>query len=288
MKYPIQGLILDVDGVIVGEKFGFNAPLPHPKVIQALRTVRNNGFPVCLITSKPYFSIEKIVRGAGLNNPHVTDGGSVVIDPIDNVIIEKHVIGKDMVYEALDLFLKNRVYLEVYTADNYYAQKSQNSYITEQHARILEQAPIVVESLPAEAAKIDVTKIMAIAKNVVDIKNVEQVFKPLANKLSLYWAVHPAVLPLQFGIVTPFGVSKTEGIIKIVKSLRLSFDTLLGVGDSASDWQFMQLCQYGAAMGNASRELKDLVQSKGAEFSFIAPSVDENGILKVLEHFALI
>ena len=60
---------------------------------------------------------------------------------------------------------------------------------------------------------------------------------------------------------------------------------MLGVGDSKSDRNFIELCKYGAAMGNASQELKDLVSSKGEDYAFIGPSVDENGILTILDHF---
>ena len=35
----IQALILDVDGVIVGEKIGFNSPHPHPDVVSALKEI---------------------------------------------------------------------------------------------------------------------------------------------------------------------------------------------------------------------------------------------------------
>ncbi|MEK7557255.1 MAG: HAD hydrolase family protein, partial [Patescibacteria group bacterium] len=75
--------------------------------------------------------------------------------------------------------------------------------------------------------------------------------------------------------------------IEILRSLDISFANTLGVGDSSSDWQFIELCQYGAAVGNASEELKKLVTSKGKEFSYIGPTVDENGIIDILNHFLL-
>jgi len=62
---------------------------------------------------------------------------------------------------------------------------------------------------------------------------------------------------------------------------------MLGVGDSPSDWQFIEMCQYGVAMGNANDQLKELVRSKGKECSFVAPTMAENGILEVFERFKL-
>ncbi|MBU0578929.1 hypothetical protein KKE34_05530 [Patescibacteria group bacterium] len=53
-------------------------------------------------------------------------------------------------------------------------------------------------------------------------------------------------------------------------------------------WQFMEMCGYGAAMGNAKQDLKDLVATKGEGKSFVGPSVDENGILEIFKYFGLL
>ena len=57
----IKGIILDIDGVIVGEKFGFNFPLPHPDVISALKKIKFNGIFISLCTAKPYFAVMDII-----------------------------------------------------------------------------------------------------------------------------------------------------------------------------------------------------------------------------------
>lgn len=287
METGIKGIILDVDGVIIGEKVGFNSPWPNQAVIDALKTIKKN-IPICLITAKPYFSIEKIIRDATLNNPHVTDGGSVIIDPIDNIIVKKHIIETNLAQEALNMLIKNKVYTEFYTTSNYYIQENLSSDIAKKHAYVLQKEPIIVDNYSNEVEKLEITKIMAVADDKEDIKKIEIIFKPFAEKLNLYWAVHPAILPLQFGVIVPLGISKTEGIKEMTTSLGLSFENMLGIGDSTSDWQFIELCKYGGAMGNASQELKNKVLSKGNEYSFIGPTVDENGILDILKHFGLL
>ena len=90
----IKGIILDVDGVIVGEKIGFNSPNPNIHVINKLKEIRKKGTPISLCTAKPHFSIGKIIKEAELNNYHIADGGSVIINPIDNTIVKKHVMDK--------------------------------------------------------------------------------------------------------------------------------------------------------------------------------------------------
>jgi HAD superfamily hydrolase (TIGR01484 family) len=283
----LRAVILDVDGVIIGDRIGFNSPWPHRLVTEALRATRHNGIYVCLITAKPYFAIDRIVKDAQLSNPHVTDGGSVVVDTISNVIVTKHVINKDLAQNALNLFLQNDIYVEFYTIDNYYVQSEQVCETTDQHTHILQRQPMIVPSLTEAATEFEIIKIMPIARDIEDSKRVTELFRRSSIELNLYWAVHPIALPRQFGIVVPFGISKTEGIKQMVRSLNLSFDDIVGVGDSASDWQFIELCKYGAAMGNASQELKDLVTSKGSKLSYIGPSVDQNGIIDVLNYFKI-
>ena len=274
----VKAIILDVDGVIVGEKIGYNSPNPHPDVIKALREVHPKGIPIALCTAKPHFAISQIIEDAGLDNLHITDGGAVAGR-------KKHVIDTAIAQEVIKVLLKENVYTEFYTVDDYFIQSSQRSPITKQHTHILQREPKVVGSLSDEVAKHEPTKIMPIARDETDKQRVAQLLQPFANRLQISWGVHPVALPLQFGIVTALGISKKEGAMEISKSTNISLDDFLGVGDSISDWQFMEVCGYGAAMGNASGELKEKVKTKGDGKFYIGPGVDENGIIEILNFF---
>lgn len=287
MESNIKGVILDVDGVIVGEKIGFNSPWPHPDVIKAMSKIKLSGVPISLCTAKPHFAIDKIIEDAGLNNVHITDGGGVIIDPIGKKVIKKNLIPTKTAVKAIKAFVDTGIYTEFYTVDNYFIQKSQAGKITTKHAHVIQGEPLKTQSLSKESEKQEVTKIMPIAVDENHKRRVEEVFKPFSNKLVLSWGVHPVILPLQFGIVTAPGISKKQGATEISKAFEVPFENMLGVGDSGSDWQFVEMCKYGAAMGNAKDEFKKLVKGKGENYSFIAPSVDNNGILQVFKHFGL-
>src|SRR3974390_2658127 len=107
----IRGVIIDVDGVIVGDKPGYNFPHPHPEVIAALRRIEERGIPISLCTAKPAFSIQAIIDAAGLRNPHITNGGAVIIDPIDHKVVAEHPIEK-MLARTVTLFaLEHNLYI---------------------------------------------------------------------------------------------------------------------------------------------------------------------------------
>lgn len=284
---PIKAIILDVDGVIIGEKIGFNSPYPNKLVINKLREIRSKGILISLCTAKPHWSIQKIIDNASLNNIHITQGGTVLIDPISNLILKKYVIDTHDAVKLIKKYLDNNVYIEFYSLNNYFVQKDQKAEITKKHTYILQKEPIIVSSLIDEAIKQEIVKIMPIAKNEQDKEILTGLFESFKNSLTLSWGIHPIALPYLFGIITSKGISKKQAVQEICKSINVDPKEILAVGDSVSDWQFIEQCGYGAAMGNATEELKKLVLLKGKQFSFIGKSVDENGILSIFEHFGL-
>ena len=281
----IEGIILDVDGVIVGEKIGFNSPYPHSDVISKLKFIKQKGINISLCTAKPYFAIQKIIEDAGLNNLHIVDGGSVIINPIDNIIEKKHVLNCEQVKKVIEMCIKNNIYIEFYTVDNYFIQKSQECDITKQHNHILQRTPIMVEDLVQTSLDKEVTKVMPVAVNEEDKERVYELYKKLNVDLSYSWGVHPIALPLQFGVITATGITKKQGLVEISESTNIQLQNMIGVGDSTADWNFMQLCGYAAAMGNATQELKKFVKMKEEGHYYIGEDVDKNGVIKILEYF---
>jgi len=283
----IKGIILDIDGCIVGEKIGFNSPEPNIEVIRKLKYLRESGIPIILCTAKPQFSVWSIIDACKLNNYHITDAGGVLINPIDNEIVKKYTIDTKDAQKVLSMCLENNIYTEIYTTDDYYIQKNQVCEITNKHKHILQKEAKVVGNLINQSQKLEITKIMPVALDYKDKERVISLFENLGTKLSLSWGVHPVALPLQFAIVTAEGISKKQGAIDIAQKLNISFENALGIGDSTSDWKFMSMCKYAGAMGNASEELKELVKTKGGNFGFIGGHVDENGILEILNKIEL-
>lgn len=288
--YPmssIKAIILDVDGVIIGEKIGFNSPYPNKLVTKKLREINSKGVLISLCTAKPHWSVQKIIDDSLLNNIHITQGGAVLINPINNIILEKHVIDAKNASMLIDEFLKNNVYTEFYSLDDYFIQENQKNELTKIHTHILQKEPTIVNSLVSESLKQEIVKIMPVVKNEEGKKLLINLFEPFKENLTLSWGIHPIALPHIFGIITSKGISKKQSVLKISKAENISPNEILAIGDSTSDWQFIEQCGYGGAMGNATDDLKKLVLLKGKVRSFIGKSVDENGILDIFNHFGL-
>lgn len=283
----IKGIILDVDGVIVGSKKGFNWPMPHPDVIAALKQLREKGIFVTLCTGKGTFAIKDIVKAAGLNNLHIGDGGAVVMDFLNNVVIDKHVIAGEEAGQVVTMLLRRGAYVEIYTVDEYYVQKDTVGQITTQHTAILGREPVIVDSLDEVVKSHEIVKVMPVAKDENEKQEIITAFEPFADTLSLQWGIHPTALPLQFGIITAQNISKRHAALTIAKHTGIPLEQTLGVGDGMTDWNFIELCGYAGIMGNASEDLKRIAATKGEKNYHISPSVDENGLLEIFEHFGL-
>lgn len=283
----IKGLILDVDGVLIGSKEGYNWPLPNPLVIEALKNLREKGMIVSLCTGKGTFAIKQIVELAHLDNVHIGDGGAVIIDTINNKIIDEHIIDTKTVLGILHTFLAQNIYVELYTKDGYFIQKDFIGDKTKKHQAILYKEPTMVESLEEIVKDLKVVKIMPVMDNEGQRQKIIDLFAPYQANLNLQWGIHPTALPYQFGIITVKGISKKQAAMVISKNSGISLDDMLGIGDAMTDWQFMEICGYAGAMGNASQELKDKVKLK-KENGYIGKSVDENGVIDILENFGLL
>jgi hydroxymethylpyrimidine pyrophosphatase-like HAD family hydrolase len=282
----IEAVILDVDGVIVGNTKGINFPQPSDIILQKMHDIRNKGIPVILCTGKFVYTILPIIFKAHLTNPHIADGGGIIIDPLGkNKIVEKYTLERTLAIEIIKTCLKNAIYVELYTTDTYYVQKNYLCEITKKHIAILEKEPELVDSIIDIAETNDLIKIMPVLKNEEEKKRLRHVIDHFANQSTVLWTIHPSALPSQYAVITAKGVSKGTTAKKVFEILHVLCENVLGIGDTTGDWDFMQHCGYVATLENATEKLKELVKTKGGKKHYIAPSVEDNGILHIFNYF---
>jgi HAD superfamily hydrolase (TIGR01484 family) len=283
----IKGIILDVDGVILGGKKDYNWPTPNPLIIRALKSLREKGMLISLCTGKGTFSIKSIVELAHLDNVHIGDGGAIVIDFINNKLIAEHIIDSEIVRKTLSILQQHGLYIELYTKDGYFIQKDSVCDKTARHIIVLEKQPNIVNSFEEVASKLEVVKIMLIADNKTDKQRIIDLVGDEIHGLPLQWGVHPSALPYQFGYLTASGISKKQAIHVISEYTKIPLNEMLGIGDGMTDWKFMEDCGFAGVMGNGSPELKTAIVSKG-DHGFVGGTVDENGVIDILKYFQVI
>lgn len=261
--------------------------MPHPGVIAALQHLREQGIFVSLCTGKGTFAIKDIVFAANLNNFHIGDGGAVVMDFFNNVVIEKHCVARTTAKKILATLLNRGTYVELYSVDGYFIAKDAVSDITTKHTEILGRKPSLANSFFDLAGTMDVVKIMPVAKDEKDKQEIIDALAPYGNTISLQWGLHPTALPYRFGIVTAPGISKKSAALTIARHTGIPLAQTLGVGDGLTDWNFIEVCGFAGAMGNASEDLKKLVAGRPKGTYYIGADVNENGVLDIFRNFAL-
>ncbi len=281
----IKGIFLDVDGVLVGGKEGYNWPLPHSAVIEKLKVLRGSGVIITLCTGKGIFAIADLVKKIGLDTLQIGDGGAEIINVVKDQIFQTVEVEKKDIIELIALFQKHHVYVELYSAHTYATLSSTVCDITEKHAKVLYHKPELLTSYEEFYSKHPIIKLMPIAQNQSEKEKVTELFKPFTHKLTLQWGTHPAAGRYEFGMVTAKGISKGKAVEQVAAHYGLSLDSSLGVGDSFTDWDFIKRCGYGGAMGNASEELKRVVKTH--PHGYIGEHIDESGLLSIFSHFGL-
>lgn len=282
----IKAVILDVDGVIVGDKPEINTPYPTLEVVNKLKLIRKQGIYVILCSAKPYFSVKKIVGDAELNNIQTALGGAILVDPSNLKIIKKHVIENQIVVDITQKFLDKNIYTEVYTTEKYYIQENQKDKITELHSFALSFEPDLVENLIDQIKKSEIVKILPITKNGQEKLIVDKIFAEYNEKLVIGSGVHPTINGFLFNNITAQGISKKQSVLEIIELYKIKTEEILGIGDSLTDWEFIGICGFAGAMGNATENLKKLVLSRGKN-GYIGKSVNENGILDIFKYFEI-
>ena len=283
----IKAIYLDVDGVITGSQKGINSPVPHPKVLDALKQVRQRGIPIILCTARPRFAVACIVEAARLDNLHITSSGSLICNPITGLIHELRLMNNQFVKDLVQTCVQAGIPIEVHTCEGFYVQADQMCPAFWEHAEGLLTQPVPVADLVEFSDDAEIIQVIVVCKDAAKQVQLERILQPFVAMQNMIWGVVPSLLPVTFGVINSHEISKEMSVLEVSQSLKIPLEHTLGVGDSLADWGFMSHCGYVATLENASAELKALVQAKGNGHGFISPSVDENGILDTFEWFKL-
>lgn len=280
----VKLIALDIDGVIVGHKPGINFPYPHLKVIEGLKKVRQKGIPIVLCSGKYHTAVIPIVQKAELTNPHITDGGSFIINPIEKNGKSIISLNNQTVSDIIETCLLNKIHIEAFTEEDFFTQ-TRTLGIIEKRSRIFQKKPVIVDSLAKIITNKEVMRLTVIANNRKDRRRIEKVLDKFADKATFTWTTNPSTDPWEFCIITSTNASKATAIKQVAETLEISLEDTLGVGDTLGDWGFMKLCGYAGTLDDAEEELKQEVKTKGEGKYFIGPSVDEDGILDIIKYF---
>jgi hydroxymethylpyrimidine pyrophosphatase-like HAD family hydrolase len=249
MKKKYKALMLDVDGTIV-----INHPddLPSEKVREAIERA-GKYVHIGVATGRPVFLVDKVLDHLSLSGPCFIDGGIRIIDAKSSKTLRQQSINNEDILPVISIAEKLRIGIDLGEGDKdvtYYEGYPLNKVIG------LLTKPID-ESL-ADIFIAQLTHIPTIS----------------AHKTSSYTPnkVHVGV--------SHASATKQHGILEVAQILGIETSEIIGVGDSHNDFPLLMACGLKVAMGNAVEDLKAIAD-------YVAPSVEEDGIVDVIEKFIM-
>lgn len=248
MKY--KALITDLDGTaILNEQYA----KPSLRVIEAVKNAQKV-IKVSAATGRPLSTAQWVMKPLGIRDFSITTAGTQIINPQTGEILWQETIPEATVKKLLTLV--DKMPYDVTLASQYSTFPEQP-----RPKEIKDEAVIYISWVPVNESQEVIEKIRSVA----DV------------------SVHAAMgyPPNTYGLhVTSAKASKKHAIHKLTELLDVKKEEIIGIGDSNNDLPLFEAVGLKIAMGNAT----DLLKEKA---DYIAPSVENDGLVDVIEKFIL-
>ena len=244
-----KALILDVDGTLVPNR---RDGMPSKRVTEAIAKA-SKILHVGIATSRPYLVLSHIVDHLKLSGPSIIIGGAQIIDTTSKKILFEQPLLEEDVFKVAKILDKSHAQIIVYDqGKNLILTKSykpNNPLHLWLHKHSPKMADMYINKL-SHISTIYIYKLPSWKKGKIDI-----------------------------GISHAYA-TKQHAILEVAKILKIETHDIIAVGDGYNDFPLLMACGLKVAMGNAVDELKEIAD-------YIAPSVEEDGVVDVIEKFIL-
>ncbi len=253
IKSGYKALIIDIDGTLMVSQ---RDALPTEKVTKAIRKASKK-IHIGVATQRDFPTTIPIIKHLGLTGPSILAGGAIIIDGKTFKIIKEEIIDKESLNQAIQIIKEYKKYggspFLIQDADKGDQEWNEDYTPTKPFATF-------IGNLELDKAKELENKLSKIPN--ISVHKVE----PWEGK---------------FGVVVNAALAtKQHGIFEVAKILGINTHEIIGVGDSYNDFPLLMACGLKVAMGNAVPDLKAIAD-------YIAPTVEEDGVVDVINKFIL-
>jgi len=248
MKY--RALLTDLDRTLVVSKDA----LPSRAVRDAFAKVQGT-IHIGIATGRPYERIKPICEFLQLSGPSIASGGAQIVNVKTGRCYTEFPIDTKTTIQVLTLLSSVRNMMRFWVQDDGKNIEYTHSY------KPYKPFVIVAHGMSEETAN-KLLHTLSLIPNIFETKVV-------SHEVGLI-DIH----------VTHRNVSKQHGVLEIARILNISVDEIIGVGDGYNDFPLLMACGLKVAMGNAVPELKEIAD-------FIAPSVEDDGLVAVIDKYLI-
>lgn len=271
MKY----VFIDIDGTLIGN---FSHAIPA-SAIKAITSARENGHKCFICTGRPLNAVQHFDLSL-FDGVVCSAGGYVEVD--QQVIFEKTMNEDELarIQHVLDK-VETGYFLEGKIA-NYYREERQATLL-EMFQNYDEQTKWedikeMMQLLHLGKAENDV--IYKVAFPIIDRIRLKQIVAELSDQFQVVYTDRAEGSVIEAEILCQ-GCNKALGAKKVVEYFGATLEDAIAFGDSMNDFEILQECALGVAMGNACEELK-------AVANLITDTVFDDGLNKGFQLVELI
>lgn len=239
-----------------------------PRTRQVIEKLDASGIPVVITTGRSIYSVRNFFSYLGLSSPVITLNGAVVYEGLLKGLQSYKQIEDEILLEMVSLFQKrdeiDNFMLE--GLNDYYVLQSDHD-LNKTFVEIRKKQPQLIDSAPRFTEPIT-----------------NMLVRPREKKDEIHsWLLEHTNGKMHF-VNTAWNwieginpsVNKGTAICELAASYGVSMDQVIAFGDEWNDLEMLAVAGLGVAMGNGSREAKEVADR-------IAPSNDREGVATVLE-----
>lgn len=245
-----KAIFLDIDRTIIATA----GSLPSAKLRQSITKVKKSGRYVCLATARQFSKTRHIASFLGLDDPCVVSGGAQIVSAKNGEFIKEYPIDRQKLGKILALLKDFK--------ESIWIQDNEIEYDLNKKYQPDKPMVIGIDKVDSETADLIIHKVSEVAGII-------------AFRTSRYDSNQLVDIN-----ITMANATKQHGILKILELLNLKSDNIIGVGDSYNDFPLLMASGLKVAMADAVPELKEIAD-------FVCPTVEEDGVVEVIEKFLL-
>lgn len=273
----IRLLVLDIDGTIAGQ-----ANDVTEGVKAAIAEVQAQGIQVAIATGRMYRSAVRFHQAVQSVLPLMSYQGALIKDPVSNKVYRHTPLSRHhalaLLAELAELEAAAKLSIHLYIDDQLHVREILAD--TRDYAARSGIEPIPVGDLATylqRTAAIETTKLLALSPDPQVITDLLSRFKQLYTPEDLYLTQSVATF---FEATHPLSNKGAAVQYLAEELLALKPDQVMTIGDNFNDYEMIRYAGIGVAMGDAPAGVKEVAD-------WVAPSVEEDGVVSAIEQFLL-
>lgn len=258
-------LFFDIDGTIIDNMNGHQYITKRLK--KAFKQLQQNGHLCFIATGRPLAYLNDDILSVGFDG-FVLCNGAVIMK--DNKVIKEHVFDKEVIKDLVKTLDSNgNAYFLNYLKEVYFSKNG----LTKNE---LFGNEVIKNGIIYRDYDLNQIKVTKVEINQLEDKTRQYLLNMKEKGYEIVFYPHE-----DYAEITLPHVTKGESILEVLQLLNISKERSIAFGDGNNDIAMLQYVGHGVAMGNATKDLKEVADT-------ITDTCENEGIIKELQRLGLI